>query len=129
MVLYSVKAGVNADGRISGWQHTFVAQSIFMGTPFERMAVKNGVDATTVEGIVDTSYAIPDFAVEVHNAKSPVPVLWWRSVGHSHTGFVMEAMIDELALAAGRDPTFRLDLLANQPRDAAVVRLAAEKSG
>ena len=53
-----------------------------------------------------------------------------RSSRHSHTGFVTETMIDELALAAGRDPvTFRLDLLANQPRAAVVVRLAAEKSG
>jgi isoquinoline 1-oxidoreductase subunit beta len=130
MVLHNVKAGVDASGRITGWQHTVVGQSIFMGTPFERMAVKNGVDASTVEGIADTPYAIPDFAVEVHNAKSPVPVLWWRSVGHSHTGFVMETMIDELAHIAGKDPVaFRLDLLANQPRDAAVVRLAAEKSG
>ncbi len=130
MVLHNVKAGVDASGRISGWQHTVVSQSIFMGTPFERMSVKDGVDASTVEGIVDSPYAIADMAVQVHNAKSPVPVLWWRSVGHSHTGFVMETMIDELAHAAGKDPVaFRLDLLANQPRDAAVVRLAAEKSG
>lgn len=130
MVLHNVRAGVDASGRIAGWQHTVVSQSIFIGTPFERMMVKDGVDASAVEGIVDSSYAIADMAVQVHIAKSPVPVLWWRSVGHSHTGFVMETMIDELAHAAGKDPVaFRLDLLANQPRDAAVVRLAAEKSG
>ncbi|HTS13718.1 MAG TPA: xanthine dehydrogenase family protein molybdopterin-binding subunit [Candidatus Limnocylindrales bacterium] len=130
MVLHQVKAGVNAQGRIAGWQHNVVSQSIFMGTPFERMAVKDGIDSSMVEGIIDTSYAIPDMAVEVHNAKSPVPVLWWRSVGHSHTGFVMETMIDELAHAAGKDPVaLRLELLAGQPRDAAVVRLAAEKAG
>jgi isoquinoline 1-oxidoreductase subunit beta len=130
MVLHNVRAGVDTSGRIAGWQHTVVSQSIFMGTPFERMTVKNDIDSSTVEGILDTPYAIADFAAELHNAKSPVPVLWSRSVGHSHTGLVMETMIDELAHAAGKDPVaFRLDLLATQPRDAAIVRLAAEKSG
>jgi isoquinoline 1-oxidoreductase beta subunit len=101
-----------------------------MGTPFERMAVKNGIDASTIEGVIDTPYDLMDFAVDVHNAKSPVPVLWWRSVGHSHTGYVMETVIDEIAQATGKDPVaLRLELLAKQPRDAAVVRLAAEKAG
>jgi isoquinoline 1-oxidoreductase subunit beta len=80
--------------------------------------------------VVDTPYAMVDFAVDVHNATSPVPVLWWRSVGHSHTAHVMETTIDELAHLAGKDPVaFRLGLLARQPRDAAVVRLAVAKAG
>jgi len=122
MVLHRVKAGIGADGRIAGWQHTVVSKSI--------MAVENSVDASSVEGIVDTPYAIADLAVDVHNAKSAVPVLWWRSVGHSHTAYVMETTIDELAHLAGQDPvSFRLGLLAQQPRDAAVLRLAAESAG
>jgi len=130
MVLHRVRVGLNANGRIAGWQHRVVSQPIFVGTPFERMAVKNGVDSSTVEGIIDTPYAITDLAVDVHNAKSPVPVLWWRSVGHSHNAYVMETMMDEIARATGKDPVaFRLELLAKQPRDAAVVRLAAEKAG
>ena len=129
-VLHRVKVGLAANGGIAAWQHRVVSQSIFMGTPFERMAVRNGIDSSTIEGVIDTSYDVPDFAVDVHNAKSPVPVLWWRSVGHSHTGFVMETVIDEIAHATGKDPVaFRLELLAKQPRDAAVVRLAAEKAG
>jgi isoquinoline 1-oxidoreductase subunit beta len=56
--------------------------------------------------------------------------LWWRSVGHSHTALIMETVVDELARLAGKDPVaFRLDLLAQQPRDTAVLRLAAEKAG
>jgi len=130
MVLHRVKVGLDAKGAITGWQHRLVSQPIFVGTPFERMAVKNGVDASTVEGIVDTPYAIADLAVDVHNAKSPVPVLWWRSVGHSHTAYVMETMLDEIAQATRKGPVaLRLELLAKQPRDAAVVRLAAEKAG
>ena len=130
LVLHRVKVGLTREHKIAGWQHKVVSQSIFTGTPFERVAVKNGLDASTIEGIVDTPYGITDLAIDVHNAKSPLPVLWWRSVGHSHTGFVMETMIDEIAHATGRDPVaLRLELLAKQPRDAAVVRLAAEKAG
>jgi isoquinoline 1-oxidoreductase beta subunit len=130
MVLHRVRAGLDANGRIAGWQHKVVSKSIFTGTAFEQMAVKDGLDHSTVEGIVDTPYRIENFAVDVHNAKSPVTVLWFRSVGHTHTGHVMETTIDELAYLAGKDPVaFRLDLLAEQPRDAAVVRLVAEKAG
>jgi isoquinoline 1-oxidoreductase subunit beta len=78
----------------------------------------------------DTPYALSDFAVESFNAKSPLPVLWWRSVGHSHAAYVMETLVDELARLAGKDPVaFRMDLLAQQSRDAAVLRLAAQKAG
>lgn len=130
MAVHRVRAGVDASGRISGWQHRLVSQSIFTGTPFAQMAVKDGVDHSSVEGIVDTPYAIADLAVDVHNAQSPVPVLWWRSVGHSHTAFVMETLMDDLARLANRDPVaFRTALLAQQPRDAAVLKLAAEKAG
>jgi isoquinoline 1-oxidoreductase beta subunit len=130
MVLHRVKAGIDANGRIAGWQHKVVSKSIFIGTPFEQMGVKDGLDHSTVEGIVDTPYRIENFAVDVHNAKSPVTVLWFRSVGHTHTGHVMETTIDELAHLAGKDPVaFRLDLLSEQPRDAAVVRFVAEKAG
>jgi isoquinoline 1-oxidoreductase beta subunit len=128
--LHQVKAGIDAEGRLTGWHHIVVSKSIMAGTPFEKMAVKDGIDGTSVEGIVDTSYAIPDFTVELHNPASPVSVLWWRSVGHSHTGHVMETVLDELAHLAGKDPVaFRLDLLAAEPRNQAVLRLAADKAG
>jgi isoquinoline 1-oxidoreductase beta subunit len=61
---------------------------------------------------------------------SPIPVLWWRSVGHSHTAFVMESMIDELARTAGIDPLeYRRRLLAGHPRHLGVLELAAAKAG
>ncbi len=130
MALHHVEAGLDARGRIAGWRHRIVSQSIFTNTPFERVAVKDGIDASSIEGVVDSPYAMSAMAVEVNYPKSAVPVLWWRSVGHSHTAFVMEAVIDELARAARKDPVaFRLGLLRGKPRDQAVVKLAAEQSG
>jgi isoquinoline 1-oxidoreductase beta subunit len=128
MALHRVKAGIDAKGNLSGWHHKIVCKSITRGTPFEEMMVENGIDHASVEGVSDTPYGLPDLVVESFNAKAPMPVLWWRSVGHTHTAQVMETMMDELAHAAGRDPVdFRLALLADQPRMAGVLRLAAEK--
>ncbi|MDP4023438.1 xanthine dehydrogenase family protein molybdopterin-binding subunit [Methylobacterium sp. NEAU 140] len=129
-VLHRVRAGIDAKGAVVGWDHVMVGKSIMIGSPFEAMIVKNGIDATTVEGASDTPYALPAYRFGVHNGREGVPVLWWRSVGHSHTAHVMEVMIDELAHAAGADPVaYRLSLLAGAPRLAGVLRLAAEKAG
>jgi isoquinoline 1-oxidoreductase beta subunit len=68
--------------------------------------------------------------VELHSPKPGIPVLWWRSVGHSHSGFVMESFVDELAVAAKRDPLeYRRQLLKNHPRHLGVLNLAAQKAG
>jgi isoquinoline 1-oxidoreductase beta subunit len=108
-----------------------VGQSITAGTPFEPFTVKNGVDATSVEGVADSPYlkSVPNHRVDLHSPKVGIPVLWWRSVGHSHTGFVMESLIDELARAAGKDPVeYRRALLQGHPRHLGVLNLAAEKA-
>ncbi|MHC2018652.1 xanthine dehydrogenase family protein molybdopterin-binding subunit [Methylobacterium sp. CM6247] len=129
MVLHTLKAGIDAKGAVTGWQHRMVGKSIMIGSPFEAMLVKNGVDSTTVEGASDTPYAIPAYRFEVHNAREGVPVLWWRSVGHTHTAQAMEVFIDELAHAAGADPlAYRLGMLGGAPRLSAVLKLAAEKA-
>ncbi len=130
MYVHRVKAGVTADGAIAGWHHRIVGQSIIAGTPFEPHLVKDGVDATSVEGASDLPYDIADFQVELHSPKAGVPPLWWRSVGSTHTAYAVETMIDELAALAGKDAVdFRLAMLAKHPRHAAVLRLAAEKAG
>lgn len=129
MFLHTVKAGVDAAGKPVAWQHRITGQSILAGGPFEAM-MKNGVDPTSVEGVADTPYAIPNMTVELTSVKAGVPVLWWRSVGHTHTAFAMEAMIDQLAAAAKADPVaYRRALLADHPRHRAVLDLAAEKAG
>src|SRR4030095_637696 len=94
------------------------------------MMVKEGVDPTSTEGVADTPYDIPNLSVALHTVKTDVPVLWWRSVGHSHTAFVMETHIDEIAAAQKKDPVqLRRELLAGKPRVLKVLDLAASQGG
>ncbi len=128
--VHRVKVGLTESGEIAGWHHRVVGQSIMEGTAFADFAIKNGIDETSVEGVHTTPYAIPNFEVELHSPKFGAPPLWWRSVGHTHTAYVMETLIDEIAGRAGEDPVaFRLKLLEKHPRHAAVLKLAAEKAG
>ncbi len=124
--LHRVRGALDGAGRIVGWEQRIVGQSILAGTPF---APPDGaVDHTSVEGASDLPYAIPNLRVESHQPRLGVPVLWWRSVGHTHTAFSTETFLDELAHAAGRDPlALRLELLADDPRRRAVLELAAAR--
>src|ERR1043166_9710998 len=83
MHFHRVEVGVGPDGLPAAWRHVIVGQSILAGTPFESMLVKNGVDETATEGTSDTQYNIPNMHLSVHHPKVNVPVLWWRSVGHT----------------------------------------------
>ena len=96
--------------------------------------IKDGIDHTSVEGISNLSYAVPNLQVELSTPSNiKVPVLWWRSVGHTHTGYVAETMIDEAAVAAGQDPyAFRhalLDSHPRHPRHRGALELAAKQAG
>ena len=130
--LHRARIGLGTDGLPVAWRHTVVGQSILVGTPFEPFLVKNGIDATSVEGVSDSPYLkeIPNHRLDLHSPKTGIPVLWWRSVGHSHTAFVTESLIDELAQAAGKDPVeYRRALLKNHRRHLGVLNLAVEKAG
>ena len=128
--LHTLRAGLDANGNVVGWQHRIVGQSILAGTAFESMMVKDGIDLTSVEGASTLPYTIPHMSVELHSPKQGVPVLWWRSVGSTHTAFSTETFIDELAVAAGKDPVeFRRAMLAKHPRHLAALELAADKAG
>jgi isoquinoline 1-oxidoreductase beta subunit len=125
-----VSAALDERNAITAWRHTIVGQSFIAGTPFEPYIVKDGIDATSVEGAVDLPYAIPSVQVDLHTTKLGVPTLWWRSVGHSHTAFVVETFLDELASAVGADPLeLRRELLVGHPRHLAVLERAAEAAG
>jgi isoquinoline 1-oxidoreductase beta subunit len=125
-----ISACLDNSGIPLAWLHRIVGQSIIAGTPFESAMVKDGIDDTSVEGAANTPYAIPNLQVELHSPRNAVPVLWWRSVGHSHTAFVMESFLDELAAAAGKDSyQYRRALLQKHPRHLKVLETAAKMAG
>lgn len=129
MHLHQARIGFDAKGKVLAWDHVLVGQSIVTGTPFEGGMVKNGIDATAPEGMREP-YPLP-MRLTVHHPKVNVPVLWWRSVGSTHTAFVMETLIDEIARATKQDPVaYRLRLFGDKhPRHAAALQLAVDRSG
>jgi isoquinoline 1-oxidoreductase subunit beta len=128
LVLHRLRGAVNG-GTIVGWADRIVGQSILKGTPFESI-IKDGIDPYSVEGASDIPYDISDFRCELHTTEAAVPVLSWRSVGHTHTGYAVECFVDELLQAAGKDPVAgRLDILGKSPRAAAALRAVAALAG
>src|SRR5882724_3623980 len=132
LFLHRIEVGVDGDGAPVAWRHGIVGQSILAGTAFEKMMVKDGIDAASVEGVTDSPYleSVGSRRITLHSPRNPVTVLWWRSVGNTHTAFAMESMIDELAWSAERDPVeYRAGLLKASPRHLRALKLAAEKAG
>lgn len=131
MFHHQLEATLASDGGIAAWRHRLVGQSIVTGSPFESVMVKDGIDAVSVEGASTLPYAIPNLQVELHTPKDiGVPVLWWRSVGSTHTAYATEAFFDVLATEAKQDPVaWRLKMLDKHPRHAEVLRLVADKAG
>ena len=128
--VHKLKAALDEKGELIALRDTVVGQSIARGTMFEQGLVREGVDGLSVEGIKNQPYAVPSLRVDLTTTESPVTVLWWRAVGSTHTAYALESFIDEISHAAGKDPVeFRLAMLKDKPRHAAVLRLAAEKAG
>lgn len=131
MTVHRAEIGFDAQGRVLGWQHRIVSQSILKGSPLEGFGYQQGVDGTTTEGMRDP-YDIP-MHLSVHHPEVNVPVLWWRSVGATHTAYVMETLVDEIAMATRQDPVaYRLKLMqgnAKADRHRAALQAAVDKSG
>jgi isoquinoline 1-oxidoreductase subunit beta len=129
--LHRAEIGFDAQGKVLAWDHRIVSQSIVTGSPFEPFLVQKGVDGTTTEGMRDP-YAVP-MNLSVHHPRLNVPVLWWRSVGSTHTAFVMETLIDEIAVATKQDPVaYRMALMAGEAKAArhrVALQLAVDQSG
>ncbi|PTU76674.1 aldehyde oxidase [Pseudomonas indoloxydans] len=131
LYLHRVRIGLDQAGKLQAWHNRIVGQSIMTGTSMEPFMIKEGIDHTSVEGLANLSYAVRNLQVELSTPSNiKVPVLWWRSVGHTHTGYVAETMIDEAAVAAGQDPyAFRHALLESHPRHRGALELAAKQAG
>jgi isoquinoline 1-oxidoreductase beta subunit len=128
--VHRLRAALDAQGELVGWDDHIVGQSILKGTPFESVLVQNGIDKSSVEGAANLPYAVPNLRVGLTTTDVGVPVLWWRAVGSTHNAYAVEVFLDEVAAASGRDPVaLRLALLGDHPRHAAVLRLAADKAG
>jgi isoquinoline 1-oxidoreductase subunit beta len=128
MAVHRVRATADSDGRLAAFHQQIVAEPTSVNLPFVRdVMFTNGVDFFTTTGAADPPYALENFKLESTNFQSGVPTMVWRSVGNSHTEFARESAIDELALAAGRDPVdLRRELLADNPRTLRALELAAE---
>ncbi len=127
-----LQVGIDKAGMPQAWHHVVVGQSINAGGPFERFWTKPELDDNSVEAIAASPYVrdIKAKHLSLHTPKTPITVLWWRSVGNFHTAFAIESMIDELAHAAGKEPlAYRLVLLKGKPRFARALETAATQAG
>ena len=121
LAVHRLEATLDADGNITHWRDTIAAQSILAGTPFQGM-IKDGIDPQSVEGSIELPYDLPNFEVSLHSPEVRVPVLWWRSVGSTHTAYATETFLDELLEAGERDAIEgRMALLDPASRDAGVL--------
>jgi isoquinoline 1-oxidoreductase beta subunit len=130
MVVHRVRAGADPDGHLTAVHQQIAAAPTSVNMPFVRdVMFINGVDFFTITGASDHPYVFPNFRLESTNVQTGVRTMVWRSVGNSHTEFARESAIDELAIAAGRDPVdLRRELLANNPRTLRALEVAAERS-
>lgn len=130
MFVHKIKVGLADDGMPVAWQHNLVGQSI-MDRPLMAGFIKNGIDDSSIESVNNSPYldSMPNYFVGLHPTKEVMPVLWYRSVGNTHTAYAMEVMIDELAHAAKQDPVeYRRKLLKGHDRHLAALNLATEKA-
>lgn len=130
IVHHAVKIALDRDGYPAVWRHRIVTQTVMKGSPMP----SKGVDTSAVEGAMGSPYlkATPAVDAQVALPEVGVPVLWWRSVGATHTAFVMEHTIDQLARKAGKDPVeYRRALYAKAGarRHLTALNLAVEKAG
>jgi len=128
-----LEAWLDSSGRVLGWRHRSASASVVQSTVARFAPARLAgliPDKTTIEGAFDKSYDLGALEVDHCVVQCPIPVGFWRSVGHSHQAFFVESFIDEVAHAAGSDPlAFRRQLLASRPRQRKVLDAAADAAG
>lgn len=119
----------DANKKLLSFDHHLVGQSIVAGTPFEGNSAKTGLEAQMTEGIPQTKYDFTNFRSRLTREISPLVVQWWRSVGHTHTAYVIETLVDEIAEISNIDPmVLRKELLKKSPRHMAVLNLLTKET-
>jgi len=126
--LVKMKAGIDAQGNVTGWNTRVSAPSII--ATLLKLPLKGGIDPQAVASYADSPYAVPNVSVEYAQRNPHVPVGFWRTVGHSQNPFVRECFLDEVAAAAGKDPyEYRRSMLKDSPKDLAILETVAKKAG
>ena len=130
LVLHKMRGGLDAAGNIVAWDQVIAAQSFLRGSAFDPTS-QIKLDNSVVEGARNMPYAVANLRIGQHLMTNGVPTSWWRSVSASHTGFAVEAFMDELLTAGGKDPVKgRLDLIReDEPRLKAVLNRVADMAG
>jgi isoquinoline 1-oxidoreductase beta subunit len=129
VVVHRMRAALK-DGRITGWANTVAGQAWAKGTSFEPFMIQDGIDTSMVEGAAELPYALANFRCDAHICDVGVPTTSWRSVGSTHTAYAVEAFIDEVLVAIGKDPVAgRIELIKEDPRYVGVLEAVAEMSG
>jgi isoquinoline 1-oxidoreductase beta subunit len=129
LTVHTVRGGLDAGGNIVAWDHVVAAQSFLEGTPMASFGIKDGIDGAITEGVAESVYAFPNHYVGQHIMPVGVPTLWWRSVGNTHTAYVMETFIDQLLEAGGKDAVEGRLALIKDERQKGVIRRVAEMAG
>jgi isoquinoline 1-oxidoreductase beta subunit len=142
-----IAAGLDERGKPIAWTHRITGSSIIARVTSELfpktlrvmraaglhnlVAMVRGLDTDAVEGAAEPPYALDNIKVDYVRQEPPgIPTAFWRGVGTTHSIFVVESFIDELAMAAKQDPfEYRRALLDKSPRAKAVLELAAERAG
>ena len=128
--LAQLTAGLDGAGNVVWWRSKSASGSVIHSMTARLGFPPAGPDRTSAEGLADKVYEIPHVRIEHAQVNHPVPLGFWRSVGHSQNAFFAEHFLDELAAKTGKDPLdYRRSLLKNHPRHLAVLNLAAEKAG
>ncbi|PJI98815.1 isoquinoline 1-oxidoreductase beta subunit [Acidovorax sp. 69] len=125
------KAGLDAQGQLVAWHNVSAGQAIVPQVLARTFGLPGaGPDKTTSEGAFDQPYEWPHARIAHEIIDLPLPVGFWRSVGHSHQAFFKESFVDEAAHAVKQDPVaFRAALLQKHPRHLRVLKTAAELAG
>lgn len=130
MNFHKVQIAFDSKNQMTAWKHHIVGHTVMGGSAFGDMMIKNGLEATVTEGVTESKYEFANFHCEQTRPPTPVTTLWWRSVGHTHTGYVMETMMDEVAEATKQDPfELRRNLLKKSPRHVATLDLLKKQTG
>src|SRR5580698_9937860 len=130
MTGHQVEAALDADGKVTGWRHRVVGESVvaYRGTEKALEGAK-GIDGILLEGSKH-EYGIPNQSIAYLRENRGIAIAAWRGIGAGYNKFVIESFVDEIANAQNKDPVaFRLDLLKDEPRAQAVIKAVIEKSG